>query len=64
LPKEIEVLELEQKDLQEKLLDPNVYRNEPTDAKAWAARVDEIDLLVLEKMESWEALEKKQRGEK
>ncbi|PHV13157.1 ATP-binding cassette domain-containing protein [Chitinimonas sp. BJB300] len=62
LPKEIETLEHEQAGLQEKLLDPNIYRNAPLDAAAWQARIDEIDVLVLEKMARWEALEAKQLG--
>ncbi|MDN3577446.1 ATP-binding cassette domain-containing protein [Chitinimonas viridis] len=63
LPAEIEALETEQATLQEQLLDPNIYRNAPTDAAAWQARIDEIDMLVLSKMERWEALEKKQLGD-
>lgn len=63
LPQEIASLEAEQAALQEKLLDPNIYRNAPLDAAAWQARIDEIDVLVLDKMERWEALEKKQLGE-
>lgn len=63
LPQEIASLEAEQAALQDKLLDPNVYRNAPLDAAAWQARIDEIDMLVLDKMERWEALEKKQLGE-
>ncbi|MGQ5523251.1 ABC transporter C-terminal domain-containing protein [Chitinimonas sp. PSY-7] len=62
LPQEIEALEQEQAALQEKLLDPNIYRNAPLDAAAWQARIDEIDVLVLEKMARWEALEAKQLG--
>ncbi|WP_460536746.1 ATP-binding cassette domain-containing protein [Chitinimonas naiadis] len=63
LPKEIEALEAEQADLQERLLDPNVYRNAPVDAATWQARIDEIDMAVLDKMERWESLEKKRLGE-
>ncbi|QDQ28949.1 ATP-binding cassette domain-containing protein [Chitinimonas arctica] len=63
LPKEIEALEAEQRGLQEKLLDPNVYRNAPTDAAVWQARIEAIDQQVLEKMGQWEALEQKRLGE-
>ncbi|HEY9100700.1 ATP-binding cassette domain-containing protein [Chitinimonas sp.] len=63
LPGEIETLEAEQAELQERLLDPNVYRNAPVDAATWQARIEEIDLLVVEKMERWDVLEKKRLGE-
>ncbi|QNM98547.1 ATP-binding cassette domain-containing protein [Chitinimonas koreensis] len=63
LPGEIEALEAEQAGLQEKLLDPAVYRDAPKDAAAWQARIGEIELALLDKLERWETLEKKQRGE-
>ena len=63
LPAQIEALEKEQAELQEKLLDPAVYRDTPKDAAAWQARIEEIEMLTLEKLERWELLEKKQRGE-
>jgi ATP-binding cassette subfamily F protein uup len=63
LPGEIEALEAEQADLQQKLLDPNAYRDEPKLAAHWQARIEEIDMGLLEKLERWETLEKKQRGE-
>lgn len=63
LPQEIEVLEAEQAELQTRLLDPNVYRNSPVDAASWQARIEAIDHLVLEKMERWDALEKRRLGE-
>ncbi|WP_269531955.1 ATP-binding cassette domain-containing protein [Chitinimonas sp. BJYL2] len=62
LPDEISALEAEQAELNERLLDPNVYRNQPLDAAAWQARIDEIDLIVVEKLERWEQLEQKRAG--
>lgn len=62
LPNEIETLEKEQADLQEKLADPNVYRNSPVEAKTWAARVDALDSIILDKMARWETLEAKRLG--
>jgi ATP-binding cassette subfamily F protein uup len=63
LPAELEALESEQAALQEKLLDPNIYRDDPKQAADWQSRIEEIDLALLEKLERWEMLEKKQRGE-
>ncbi len=60
LPQEIADLENEQAQLNEKLLDPNAYRSAPLEARGWQARIEEIDLLLLEKLERWEALEAKQ----
>ncbi|UDM17665.1 ATP-binding cassette domain-containing protein [Vogesella sp. XCS3] len=60
LPQEIADLESEQAQLNEKLLDPNAYRSAPLEARGWQARIEEIDLLLLEKLERWEALEAKQ----
>ncbi|RKQ57163.1 ATP-binding cassette subfamily F protein uup [Vogesella indigofera] len=60
LPAEIAALEGEQAELNQKLLDPNVYRDAPQDARQWQARIEEIELLLLEKLERWEILESKQ----
>ncbi|MDK2126620.1 ATP-binding cassette domain-containing protein [Parachitinimonas caeni] len=63
LPGELEALETEQADLQQKLLDPDIYRKDPKQAQAWQARIEEIEMSLLEKLERWEVLEKKQKGE-
>ncbi|WP_148715547.1 ribosomal protection-like ABC-F family protein [Chitinolyticbacter meiyuanensis] len=57
LPGEIEALEAEQTDLQQGLLDPNLYRDAPLKAREMQARIEEIELSLLEKLERWEALE-------
>lgn len=59
LPKEIEALEKEQTTLNEKLLDPLCFKNHPTEAILWQKRGQEIEELLLEKLEQWEAIELK-----
>lgn len=59
LPEEISQLEAEQAKLQNRLLDPNVYRQQIEQVKQWQQRIDEIDLLLMEKLERWEWLENK-----
>jgi ATP-binding cassette subfamily F protein uup len=59
LPKEIAQLEQEQAELQQSLLDPAIYRDSADKAKAMQARIDEIDAMILIKMERWEELEAK-----
>lgn len=59
LPEEISQLEAEQAELQNRLLDPNVYRQQIEQVKQWQQRIDEIDLLLMEKLERWEWLENK-----
>ncbi|MBV8659874.1 MAG: ATP-binding cassette domain-containing protein [Burkholderiales bacterium] len=63
LPALLEALEAEQADLQTKLADPNLYRDSPKEVVAWQTRIEEIELTLLDKLERWELLEKKQRGE-
>ncbi|MEQ6290734.1 ATP-binding cassette domain-containing protein [Vogesella sp. GCM10023246] len=60
LPEEIATLESEQADLQGKLQDPSVYRDAPLQARDWQARIEDIELALLEKLERWETLEAKQ----
>ena len=60
LPQEIAELEAEQALLNDKLLDPNAYRDTPLEARNWQARIEEIEMLLLEKLERWETLEAKQ----
>ncbi|WP_255989210.1 ribosomal protection-like ABC-F family protein [Chitinolyticbacter albus] len=57
LPGEIEALEAEQADLQQGLLDPALYRDASQKAREMQARIEEIELSLLEKLERWEALE-------
>ncbi|MDN0082909.1 ATP-binding cassette domain-containing protein [Crenobacter sp. SG2305] len=59
LPDEIAELEAEQATLNEKLLDPNVYRDTPREAHGWQTRIEEIELLLLDKLSRWEELEAK-----
>ena len=59
MPEEISQLEAEQAELQNRLLDPNVYRQQIEQVKQWQQRIDEIDLLLMEKLERWEWLENK-----
>ncbi|MBV8048293.1 MAG: ATP-binding cassette domain-containing protein [Paludibacterium sp.] len=61
LPDLLEKLEAEQAALNEKLLDPNCYRDTPLEARAWQARIEEIEALLLEKLARWEELEAKQK---
>jgi ATP-binding cassette subfamily F protein uup len=59
LPKEIEMLEAEQKQLAAKMAEPEYYR-QPHDAlRADQQRAAEIESLLLAKLERWEALEAK-----
>ena len=59
LPKEIEALEAEQRQLAAKMVDPEYYR-QPHDAlRADQQRTAEIESLLLAKLERWEALEAK-----
>ncbi|MEO4030427.1 ATP-binding cassette domain-containing protein [Chromobacterium vaccinii] len=60
LPDQISALETEQAELNQRLLDPNCYRDTPKEAIAWQQRIEEIDELLLEKLARWEDLE--QRG--
>ena len=57
LPLEIEQLELEQTDLQNKLLDVNIYKNEPMKAREYQVRIELIDTELLVKMARWEELD-------
>ncbi|WP_028452015.1 ATP-binding cassette domain-containing protein [Chitinilyticum aquatile] len=60
LPDEIAGLEAEQAELQQSLLDPELYRSAPLKAREMQARIEAIDLELLEKLERWETLEAKQ----
>ena len=57
LPKEIEALEAEQKALAAKTHAPEYYRQPPEALRADQKRLEEIESLLHEKLERWEALE-------
>jgi ABC transport system ATP-binding/permease protein len=62
LPAEIEALELEQKSLFDKMHSPDYYRQPPDALRADQQRSAEIEALLLEKLERWEALESKAKA--
>ena len=57
LPREIEALEAEQKQLSEKMAGPDYYRQPPDALREDQRRSAEIEKLLMEKLERWEALE-------
>jgi ATP-binding cassette subfamily F protein uup len=57
LPKLIAALEAEQATISAKLADPDLYRKEPEAMQTLNKRFAEIDELLLENMEKWEAIE-------
>ena len=61
LPDEIAALETEQADLNAQLSDPEIFKDYEK-AGSLQARVEEIETLLLEKLERWEMLETKQNG--
>ena len=61
LPREIEALEAEQKDLVARMHAPEYYRQPPEVLRADQARSGEIEALLLEKLERWQALEDRAR---
>ncbi|OSI12683.1 ATP-binding cassette domain-containing protein [Neisseria canis] len=61
LPDEIAALESEQAELTAQLSDPEIFKNYEKAAKL-QTRSEEIEMLLLEKLERWEALENKQNG--
>ena len=60
LPEKIAALENEQSDINERLVDPDLYRNQPDQVKTLQARVETIDGELLDLLARWEALEAKQ----
>jgi ABC transport system ATP-binding/permease protein len=62
LPKEIEALEGEQRVLQERMAAPDYYKSAIDMQQRDQARNDQIDLLLLEKLERWTVLEEKARA--
>jgi ATP-binding cassette subfamily F protein uup len=62
IPREIEVLEHEQRALNEKMADGDYYKQHAGALREDTARGAEIETLLMEKLERWEALEAKRRG--
>ncbi|WII92642.1 ATP-binding cassette domain-containing protein [Kingella negevensis] len=61
LPDEIAALEAEQVDLNAQLSDPEIFKDYEK-AGSLQSRAEEIEMLLLEKLERWEILESKQSG--
>lgn len=61
LPDEISALETEQAHINEQLSDPDIFKDYEK-AGTLQSRAEEIELLLLEKLERWEWLEAKQNG--
>lgn len=63
LPEELAALEAEQQELNNKLSDPEIFKNDYKLATEWQTRIAEIEELMLEKLERWEILEAKQKNQ-
>ncbi|MDT7850580.1 ATP-binding cassette domain-containing protein [Methylophilus sp. VKM B-3414] len=57
LPAEIEQLEQEQADIQSQFAQGDIYKQAPEQVKQRQERLDEIEALILQKLERWEWLE-------
>jgi ATP-binding cassette subfamily F protein uup len=57
IPQEIAALEAEQRALTVKMSDPEYYRQPPEQLRADQRRIGEIESLLMQKLERWEALE-------
>lgn len=62
LPALIAGLEAEQKTISEQLADPELYRQRPDEVHRLNQRFAEIETLLLETLEKWEAIEAKAKG--
>ena len=62
LPGELAALEAEQKELHARMHAPEYYRQPPATLRADQARNAEIEALLHEKLERWEALERKDKA--
>ncbi len=62
LPALIADLEIEQKAISEQLADPDLYRQRPEEVQRLNERFAELDELLLENLEKWEAIEAKAKG--
>lgn len=61
LPEQIALLEDEQRALSIALAAPDIYRQNPAEAKRMSARIEEIEVLLLEALEKWERIEARSR---
>ncbi|XZG68867.1 ATP-binding cassette domain-containing protein [Chitinibacteraceae bacterium HSL-7] len=61
LPDEISTLENEAAALQQAMLDPELYRERAGEIAGMQARVEEIETLLMEKLERWEMLESRRQ---
>ncbi len=62
LPQQIADLEAEQASLSERLADPELYRKQPDEVQKLNQRFAEIDQLLMESLERWEAIEARTRS--
>lgn len=62
LPILIAELEDEQKIISERLADPNLYKQQPEEVQKLNQRFAEIDMLLMDSLERWEAIEAKAKG--
>jgi ATP-binding cassette subfamily F protein uup len=62
LPTLIAELENEQKAISERLSDSNLYKQQPAEVQRLNQRFAEIDALLLESLERWEAIETRAKG--
>ena len=62
LPKLIAQLEAEQNTISERLTDADLYKSQPDEVKRLNQRFAEIDALLMETLEKWEAIEARAKG--
>jgi ATP-binding cassette subfamily F protein uup len=62
LPALIAALEAEQKSITEKLADPNLYREQPTEVKKLNERYAQLDEQLMASLEKWEAIESRSKA--
>jgi len=62
LPALIEKLEVEQKQISEKLADPDLYKRQPAEAQQLNTRFAEIEQQLLESLEKWAQIEARSNG--
>ncbi len=62
LPQQIADLEAEQATISARLADPELYRRQPDEVQTLNQRFAEIDQLLMESLERWEAIEARSRG--
>lgn len=63
MPDRIAALEQESAEINQTLLDPDLYRNDPARGTRMQSRIDEIEQALLDLLNRWEVLEAKQKGE-